>query len=179
MVESAFGAVSLVVAIGQTTLALVGAATAMMSAVGSTRKVLIALKRFGLSLHKRKIHVVSASGTFASIKQDLVDSGLITERNVVHIDDKHLSNVGESLLTIVVYGYLDDAETKRLLHSKKSGCGMIVYCAPGSGKVGDTVLDALNKEPFTTLCNFRGRLVNDVLLMMLSTSFSKKDALSN
>jgi len=35
-------------------------------------------------------------------------------------------------------------------------------------------IEMVNKEPFTVLVNMRGRLVNDILITLMSTSYDKK-----
>lgn len=75
----------------------------------------------------------------------------------------------------MVYGYLDKDGFRQIINGKSSRCGLIVHCPPEKGRIDDEEMRLLSKTAFTALCNFRGRLVNDVLLMMLSTSFKKSD----
>ena len=78
-------------------------------------------------------------------------------------------------MLIVVYGYLGNDDFEAVVRRKNSRCGLIVHCPPEKGRIDDRQMSLLSKTSFTALCNFRGRIVNDVLLMMLSTSFKRKD----
>ena len=78
-------------------------------------------------------------------------------------------------MLIVVYGYLNNDDFQNIVRNKSSRCGLIVHCPPEKGRIAAEEMELLSKSTFTALCNFRGRLVNDVLLMMLSTSFKKED----
>ena len=69
----------------------------------------------------------------------------------------------------------DPEEINAVVRGKKPQCGLIVYCPPKKGRIDAQGIKLLSMIPFTALCNFRGRMVNDVLLMMLSTSFKGKD----
>ncbi len=69
----------------------------------------------------------------------------------------------------------DPEEINAVVRGKKPQCESIVYCPPEKGRIDAQGMKLLSMIPFTALCNFRGRMVNDVLLMMLSTSFKGKD----
>lgn len=143
--------------------------------IGAFTRLGKAAWRFGLALFKKKIAIVASDDDCRDLEEDLADSGLIKKKNIEHISDKHLAKVNEALLLVVVYGYLHEEDFKALVRGKNAQCGLIVYCSPENGYVSKEDKALLGKTAFTTLCNFRGRLVNDVLLMMLSTSFKKSD----
>ena len=119
--------------------------------------------------------IVASAEDYCDLEEDLSDSGLIKRKNIQRVSDKHISKVKDALLLIVVYGYLDKDGFREIINGKSSRCGLIVHCPPEKGRIDDEEMGLLSKTAFTALCNFRGRLVNDVLLMMLSTSFKKSD----
>ena len=130
-------------------------------AIGAFTRLGKAAWRFGLALYGKKILIVASDEDYHDLEEDLSDSGLIKAK--------------DALLLIVVYGYLDKEGFREIINGKSSRCGLIVHCPPEKGRIDDDEKKLLGKTAFTTLCNLRGRLVNDVLLMMLSTSFKKSD----
>lgn len=143
--------------------------------LGAFAGITQALWRFGLALFGKKILVIADGSDFEDIREDLSDSGLIKNKNIQRISNKHLDKINDALMLIVVYGYLENDDFEAVLRRKSSRCGLIVHCPPEKGRIDERQMSLLSKTSFTALCNFRGRMVNDVLLMMLSTSFKRKD----
>lgn len=158
-----------------TFFAVIGVLSLVVLAVGAISRAGKAAWRFGLALYGKKIMVVSGSNDYRDLEEDLSSSGLIKRKNVLHISDKQLSKTRDALLLIVVYGYLNNDDFQNVVRNKSARCGLIVHCPPEKGRIAAEEMELLSKSAFTALCNFRGRLVNDVLLMMLSTSFKKED----
>lgn len=131
--------------------------------------------RFGLALSYKQISIVSDSEAYEELKQDLADSGLIKGKNIVRISKSHLPKTMKARLILVVHGYLDIEQLKQVFSNRGPQCGLILYCPPEKERLNESEMQLLNSCPFSVLCNFRGRMVNDVLLMMLSTSFTKND----
>lgn len=155
--------------------AVIGALSLVAVTVGAISRLGKAAWRFGLALYGKKIMIISDSDDYRDIEEDLSNSGLIKKKNVLHISNKQLSKAKDALLLIVVYGYLNNDDFQNVVRNKNARCGLIVHCPPEKGRIAAEEMELLSKSAFTALCNFRGRLVNDVLLMMLSTSFKKED----
>ena len=156
-------------------LSIIGALTLVALVVGAFSRLGKAAWRFGLALFGKKIMIVANDEDYRDLEEDISDSGLIKSKNIQRISSKQLAKTKEALLLIIVYGYLDKEDFKSVATGKSARCGLIVYCSPEKGRIKDEEMELLSKTAFTALCNFRGRLVNDVLLMMLSTSFKKSD----
>lgn len=164
--------------IGSFFFAIIGALSFVVLTIGAFTRLGKAGWRFGLALFGKKIMIVANDDDYRNLKQDLSDSGLIKKKNILHISDKHLSKTNDALLLIIAYGYMESDDFRDVVNRKNARCGLIVYCPPEKGRIKDEEMEILSKSAFTTICNLRGRLVNDVLLMMLSTSFKKKDLAS-
>lgn len=156
-------------------LAVIGALSLVVLAMGAISRLGKAAWRFGLALYGKKIMIISDGDDYHDLEEDLSSSGLIKKKNVLHISNKQLSKAKNALLLIVVYDYLNNSDFQNVIRNKSTRCGLIVHCPPEKGRIAAEEMELLSKSTFTALCNFRGRLVNDVLLMMLSTSFKKKD----
>ena len=143
--------------------------------IGAFTRLGKAAWRFGLALYGKKIMIVANDEDYHDLEEDLSDSGLIKKENIQRISNKQISKAKDALLLIVVYGYLSRNSFRAIVNGKNSRCGLIIYCPPEKGRIENDEMELLSKTSFTALCNFRGRLVNDVLIMMLSTSFKKSD----
>ena len=134
------------------------------------------LYRLGLGRWRRKISILADSDVFASLKTDLVSSGVFRGKNVDHITKNDLSKVKDCSLLLVNYGSFTEREVKTIIKNKKSNAGMVVYFPDFSptNRLPEDVVTLINNEPHTVLVNFRGRLINDVLVTLLSTSYEKK-----
>lgn len=134
------------------------------------------LYRLGLGRWLRKISIVANADNFTSLKADMVDSGVFRERNIDHISSLHLSKVKEANLLLLDYGSFTEQQVKTVIRDKPSAAGMVVYF-PGfsqTNRIPDDIAKLINNEPHTVLVNFRGRLINDILTTLLSTSYAKK-----
>jgi hypothetical protein len=167
----------------KTALELIGLATTAIAVLGFFGVVLgwilgisPLLYRLGLGRWLRKITIVATSEEYASLKADMVDSGVFRDKNINHISKQDLSKVKDAGLLLVHYGSFDEKQIKIIISNKKSEAGMVVYF-PGfsqTNRIPDDIAKLINNEPHTVLVNFRGRLINDVLTTLLSTSYAKK-----
>ena len=132
--------------------------------------------RLGLGRWRRKISVLADSEVYMSLKADLVNSGVFREKNITYITKRDLGKVKDCNLLLVNYGSFTAQEVKNIIKNKKSDAGMVVYFPDFSptNRIPDDVVTLINNEPHTVLVNFRGRLINDVLVMLLSTSYERK-----
>ena len=71
------------------------------------------------------------------------------------------------------YEYLEKEKVLEMVSQKAPDCGVLVYAKFRA--IPDDVLDELNLFQHVSVVNFRGRLVNETLLLLLSTSFTRKD----
>ena len=79
-------------------------------------------------------------------------------------------------LQIVCSGDIPEDRILRILESKKSTCGIIVYAKNSS--LEKEKMQEINRSHHVSVVNMRGRLANEVIVMLLATSFTRKDALS-
>ncbi len=156
-------------------LGVVGFLSLIALAIGVSSRLGKAGWRFGLALSRKQINVVADNEDFDVIRDDLVRSGLIKKKNIHRINAESLSDLEKAFMIIVTLDYLSGNQFVRVVHGKSSQCGLIVYAPPKHARLSDEEISLLNSATFTTLCNFRGRLISDVLLMMLATSFNRGD----
>jgi hypothetical protein len=132
--------------------------------------------RLGLGRWSRKIDIAAEGTTYTSLRADLIESGVFREKNIQQISKSTLSNAKDANLMLVHYGSFTETEIKTIVSNKKSSAGMVVYFPDFSptNRIPEDVSKLINNEPHSVLVNFRGRLINDILVTLLSTSYEKK-----
>lgn len=135
--------------------------------------LLKAMWRFGIGVAWRKVFIVADADARDELQGDLMRSGIVRKRNIKTMTRGQISNLKGARLIILDYGYLEEDETVRIVSQKDSDCGVLVYAKPGT--IPGEVMEKLNLSQHVSVVNFRGRLVNEVLILLLSTSFSRKD----
>ena len=173
------GSITSLIEIIKIAVSIFGFLALLVIIIGTIAGITQVAWRFGLALFGKKVIIVADDSAYKDLKEDFTYSGLIKEKNIIQASTNHLEKTKDALLIIIVYGYLNEDDFKQVVSNKKGRCGLIVYCPPNKdcalGRLSEEEMELVSKSTFSALCNFRGRLVNDVLLMMLSTSFKKVD----
>ena len=159
-------------------LLLITVAGFLITAVSWALGLATPIWRLGLGLKRRKIGIASDTENFSTLKIDLVSSGIFRENNIKHITKDHLAAVKDHSLVIVHYKSFCAEDIKRMLNDKKSACGMIFYYPehdPASGnRIPNDMFQEIGKRENTAVVNFRGRLLNDIINTIITTSYQKK-----
>jgi hypothetical protein len=131
------------------------------------------MKRLGLGRWYREICVV-AGKEYKDLETDLVNSGVFRGKNIRQVSLKNLADIKNADLLLVDYRYVAD-KIDEVLSNKQSRAGMVVYYPIiDKDRISDDVAKRINNQSHTTLTNFRGRLINDILITLISTSYEKK-----
>lgn len=131
--------------------------------------------RFGKGIAWKKVFIVADGETGKEIQCDLERSGLIKPKNILTKTKGQTGDLNYARLVILDYEYLGNDDVLRIVSNKNPDCGILVYAKPGI-IIGPRDMATLNLFQHVSIVNMRGRLVNETLLLMLSTSFTKKDA---
>lgn len=133
--------------------------------------------RLGFGRWARKIAIVANDNMYSTLKTDLVDTGVFREKNIYQIKEEALSKVKETTLALVHYQSFTEDQIKTILSNKKSNAGFVFYFpefTPPSVVISQEMMKAINNQQFTTIVNMRGRLINDIVTTLLSTSYDKR-----
>lgn len=166
MFNMAFGLIGSVT----TVATIISAAVIVFFAITGLLK---AMWRFGIGVAWKKVFIVAEADARDELRGDLMRSGIVRKRNIETMTRGQTSNLKGARLIVLDYGYLKEDETVRIVSQKDSDCGVLVYAKPGA--IPDEVMEKLNLSQHVSVVNFRGRLVNEVLILLLSTSFTRKD----
>lgn len=128
--------------------------------------------RLGMGLSRRKI-AVFAEIEFDGLKNMLVDSGLFQKANVIKIDKGSIKKA-EGMTLFLMHWKSFESNLDDILRIKKDSAALIIYAPQNEGFIDKAVLEKINRERNSIIVNFRGRLLNDILTCMITTSYEKR-----
>lgn len=144
-----------------------------LAVVAWFKGVLPAVLRLGNGLAKRKIAIFAKASTSESLKNLLLDSGLFSEKNIISVTKG--DDIGRAEPTTLFLVYWPDWKTDidEILRKKNDGTALVVYAPQNLGRVPDEDARKINEHRNSILTNFRGRLLNDIVSSMITTSYKK------
>ena len=133
--------------------------------------LLPALIRLGNGLAKRKIAIFASSNNLNTLTSLLEDSRLFNKKNFIEITNKKDIGRAENITLLLVYwaDFKDSIET--ILNSKDDKAALIIYAPYEGGKIPDEMMKKLDEKRHVIVANFRGRLLNDLVTSMITTSY--------
>jgi len=135
--------------------------------------VLPALWRLGNGLARRKIALFARGDNLTSLKALLLDSGLVKSKNIIEIARPEDLGRGDAASLYLVYWHDWAAEIDAILNKKPDKCALIVYSPYDKEKIPTDQMKKLDGKRHTAVTNFRGRLLNDLVASMITTSYEK------
>ena len=129
--------------------------------------------RLGIGLSSRRVAIFSVT-QYDSLKSMLVDARLFDAKNVVQINETDIKKAARETLFLVHWKEFQHKITE-ILAMKKDTTALIVYAPQHEGRIEDqAMLNMINNDRNTILVNFRGRLLNDILTSMITTSYERQ-----
>ncbi len=128
--------------------------------------------RLGIGLSTRKI-TIFAEDEYDDLRNMLVDSKIFQGKNIIKIDKKSIKRANSATL-ILVHWKPFKKDMEKILRNKKDNAALIIYAPPDEGLIDTKHLKMFNLERNTVIVNFRGRLLNDILTCMITTSYDKR-----
>ena len=137
------------------------------------RGIFPALLRLGNGLAKRKIAVFAKGDNVTSLKNLLLDSKLFKEKNIIAVSRD--ADIGRAeVATMYLVFWHDWVENiDEILGLKPDGCALIVYSPYNQARISEENMTKLDGKRHTAVINFRGRLLNDIVTSMITTSYEK------
>ncbi|MBP6859090.1 MAG: hypothetical protein KBC69_00490 [Candidatus Magasanikbacteria bacterium] len=136
--------------------------------------ILPALLRLGHGLASREVAIFAKGNNLSSLKSLLLDSKLFKQKNIREITK--IEDIGSSEGASVYLVFWSDwsNEITEILNQKPNECALIVYAPYNEGRIPDPQMIQLDGTRHTAVTNFRGRLLNDIVTSMITTSYEKK-----
>ena len=123
--------------------------------------------RLGMGLSNRKI-AIFAETEYQDLKDMLIDSKLFNKNNIIKIGKNSLHRAEQASLHLVHWQAFHE-QINDILTIKKDKDALIIYC-PGPDKIDDEKVKLINQKRNIFLVNFRGRLLNDIFIAMMTTA---------
>lgn len=134
------------------------------------RGILPALLRLGNGLAKRKIAIFAKSENLGSLESILLDSSLFNKKNLIGITSPNDLDRAEQATLFLVYWRDWKDSIEKIVEAKKYNTVLVVYAPQDEGRIADDKMALLNSKRNVVLANFRGRLLNDVIVSLISTN---------
>jgi hypothetical protein len=140
---------------------------------GWSRGIIPAMVRLGNGFAKRKIAIFAKGDQFISLKDLLVDSKLFKAKNIIQVSTKNDFGRAEQSTLYLVFWPDWQNELTEVLQSKKDGYVLIVYAPQEFGFIPKEQMSDLSSRRNVMITNFRGRLLNDIVVSMITTSYEQ------
>lgn len=128
--------------------------------------------RLGRGLANKRI-AVYADQEFDSLRDMLLDSGLFRNKNIKKITSSSLRK-GEDYTMMLVNYFEFSTHISEILRYKKDSDALIIYAPQKLGRIDQSIMDEINENRNAIVVNFRGRLLNDLLTSMITTTNEKR-----
>jgi hypothetical protein len=138
------------------------------------RGIAPALIRLGNGLARRKIAIFAKGDVCASLHSLLQDSKLFRHTNLIQIRSEGDIGKAEPASVFLIHWPDFEKAIDQIIAQKRDATALILYAPPGSGRVPDEIMAKVNGVRNATVVNLRGRLMNDIVLSMITTSYEKK-----
>lgn len=135
--------------------------------------ILPALLRLGNGLAKRKIAIFAKSDNLSSLKSLLLDSKLFSKGNIIEVTTKSDFGRAEEATLYLVFWHDWQNQIDDILRQKADGTALIIFSPQELGFIPKDSMAKLSEKRNTIVTNFRGRLLNDIVASMISTSYEK------
>lgn len=125
--------------------------------------------RLGIGLSKRRIAVFSESG-FNALNSTLNDSKIFN--TIIQINRNEIKKAENETIFLVYWSEYKD-KLDEILKIKKDNTPLIIYAPTKEGRIDDVDMEKINNERNSVVVNFRGRLLNDILTSLITTSYDR------
>lgn len=131
------------------------------------------LYRLGFGLARRKIAIFAKGDNLKSLQGLLVDAKIFNAKNICEITD--VGDIGRAEKASVYLVYWSDwsDNIKSILDKKPDSCALVIYAPLDKGRIPEDQMKEMDGKRHTAVSNFRGRLLNDIVTSMITTSYEK------
>jgi hypothetical protein len=142
----------------------------LLFVVAIARGIAPVLWRLGNGLANRKIALFAKGENLTSLKNLLLDSKLIHDKNILEVAGPgDVGRAKDATVYIVFWhDWADDIDA--ILNQKPDSCALIVYSPYDLEKIPPAQMKKLDAKRHTAVTNFRGHLLNDVITSMITTT---------
>lgn len=125
--------------------------------------------RIGKAVWRRKIAVIGNSESFSMLNECIADSGVFKKNNVIHITTENIDKVKDYSVLLVDWESSGTQIDQIFMARKNHNTAVIIYAKAGS--IPHEKMAEIANKANTVVVNFKGRLLNDILNSLITTSF--------
>lgn len=148
--------------------------TIFLAIIAWVKGIFPAIIRLGNGLSKRKIAIFAKSDNLPSLTSLLIDSGLFLEKNITKISKEEDFGKSEDSTLFLIYWPDWKDKILEIASRKKDNEALVIYSPKSAEQIPENITAELDKGRNVTLVNFRGRLINDMVIAMITTGYTKK-----
>jgi hypothetical protein len=149
---------------------IVGLVAIFFGAVAIVRGIAPVLWRLGNGLANRKIALFAKGENLPSLKNLLLDSKLIHGKNILEVTSPGDVGRAKDATVYIVFWHDWEDDIDAILNQKPDSCALIVYSPYDLAKIPPAQMAKLDGKRHTAVTNFRGRLLNDIITSMITTT---------
>ncbi|MDO8444343.1 MAG: hypothetical protein Q7S80_02465, partial [bacterium] len=127
--------------------------------------------RLGIGLSKRRIAVFGSADAFKSLETSILDSKIFRGK-IIQITQDNIDKAKDETLFLVDWesfgAKIDQVFSARQNHQT----AVVIYAKPAS--IPPEKMNEIANRANTVVVNFRGRLLNDVLTSLITTSYERR-----
>jgi hypothetical protein len=128
--------------------------------------------RIGRALWRRKIAIIGDESAFTSLRKCITDTGIFKEKKVTRIEPNDIVEAKLYSILLVDWATCKDKIDKILAARRDHQTAVIIFAPPGS--IPNNEMAVIANLANTVVVNFKGRLLNDILNSLITTSFEKQ-----
>lgn len=128
--------------------------------------------RLGIAVWQRKVAIFGSVEKFESLKMSLIDSNIFKEKNIIHISSDNIDKAKDETIFLVDWETFGDKVEQIFSARKNDQTAIVIYAKPTSIPQG--IMNDIANRANTVVVNFRGRLLNDILTSLITTSYDRK-----
>lgn len=128
--------------------------------------------RLGMALWKRNVAVFGDDHAFGILRSTLLDSSVFKSKNIIHIRAEELDKAKTENLFVVDWESFSQQIELIFALRPTAQTPIIIFSKPGM--IPQDQMGIIANRPNTVVVNFRGRLLNDILTSLITTSYEKK-----
>ena len=126
--------------------------------------------RIGNALWRRKVAIIGNTESFSTLKDCIVNTGIFKKNNVIHIPIGNIEKLKTYTLLLVDWESSGNNIDEIFLVRKNHNTAVVIFAKP-SCIPPEKMFEIANKSN-TVVVNFKGRLLNDILSSIITTSFN-------
>jgi hypothetical protein len=128
--------------------------------------------RIGKGIWRRKIGVIGNAEAFSTLSSCIHDSGIFKKSNIISIPIENLDKAKSFSVLLVDWESSKEHIESILINRKSHNTATIVFA--NSGTIPQDMMPKIANNSNTVVVNFKGRLINDLLNSLITTSFDEQ-----